>query len=127
VINVFPKRLAKYLPAETQPDLMLIYNDISKQTSYPKGSPTRIAIEAAYGDAQMYMAIVATAVLVLALGAVLMWRGKPIIPSFKLSAQLLTPCRYQGQRVQASQGPRCVSGGCSRDGRACCTCLQQKC
>jgi hypothetical protein len=130
--GVFPKRLAKYLPAETQPDLMLICGDINKQTSYPKGSPTRIAIEAAYGDAQMYMAIVATAVLVLALGAVLMWRGKPMIPSFKLHAQLLTPYIYQGKRVQASQGPRCVSGGCctclfrSRDGRACCTCLRQK-
>ena len=76
--GIFPKRLAKYLPAETQPDLMLIYGDINKQTLYPKGSRTRMAIEAAYGDAQMYMAIVSTAVLIIALGAVLMWRGKKL-------------------------------------------------
>lgn len=92
--GIFPKRLAKYLPAETQPDLMLIYGDINKQTSYPKGSRTRMAIEAAYGDAQMYMAIVSTAVLIIALGAVLMWRGKTATPNFDFSAQILTLCRH---------------------------------
>ena len=118
--GVFPRKLAKYLPAETQPDLMLIYGDIDKQTSYPKGSPTRIAIEAAYGDAQMYMAIVATAVLIIAFGAVLMWRGKSLIPSSRLSAQILTPCRYQSQGVQASQGPCFVGGGCRTTSRPQC-------
>lgn len=74
--GVFPQKLAEYLPAEAQPDLMLIYGDITKQISYPKGSPTRIAIDRAYGDSQRYMAIASTSVLVIALGAVLMWRGK---------------------------------------------------
>ncbi|KAJ4985260.1 siderophore iron transporter [Stagonosporopsis vannaccii] len=72
--GVFPKKLAEYLPAEAQGDLMAIYGNIVVQTSYPKGTPIRNAIERAYGDSQRYMAIASTAVLVIALGAVLMWR-----------------------------------------------------
>lgn len=43
--GVFPKKLAEYLPAEAQGDLMTIYAGILTQTSYPKGPSTRIAIE----------------------------------------------------------------------------------
>ncbi|KAH6620173.1 siderophore iron transporter [Boeremia exigua] len=72
--GVFPAKLAEYLPAESQPHLMAIYGDIVVQTSHPKGSPTRTAIEHAYGDSQRYMSIASTAVLAIALGAVMMWR-----------------------------------------------------
>lgn len=74
--GVFPKKLAKYLPAEAQGDLTKIYSDIVVQLSYPKGTPTRTAIEHAYADSQRYMATMATAVLVIALGAVMMWKGE---------------------------------------------------
>lgn len=73
--GVFPKRLAAYLPAEAQGSLLTIYADINEQLSYPKGSATRHAIEMAYGDAQKYMNIGGTAVLVLAIPAVMVWRN----------------------------------------------------
>ncbi|KAF2625926.1 hypothetical protein BU25DRAFT_432503 [Macroventuria anomochaeta] len=47
---IFPAKLAEYLPAEVQSSLMAIYADIVTQTSYPKGTPTRITIARAYRD-----------------------------------------------------------------------------
>lgn len=80
--GVFPDRLAHYLPAESQGNLTAesqgnltaIYGDITVQMSYPQGTPTRIAINAAYGDAQKAMLIAATAVQAISFVAVLLWR-----------------------------------------------------
>ena len=72
--SVFPKKLAEYLPAEAQAKLTAIYGDISTQLSYPVGSPTRDAINRAYGDAQKYMLIGGTCVLAVAIVAVAVWR-----------------------------------------------------
>lgn len=73
-MGVFPKRLAQYLPEESAGDFALIYGDLTQQLSYPVGSPTRDAINQAYGDAQRYMLISATAVLALAFVCVAVWR-----------------------------------------------------
>ncbi|KAF2271118.1 MFS general substrate transporter [Lojkania enalia] len=72
--GVFPEKLALYLPPETKDQAATIYSDIVTQLSYPKGTPTRHAIERAYGDAQRYMNIGATAILALGLVSVFMWR-----------------------------------------------------
>lgn len=72
--GVFPKRLAEYLPEEAQANLTMIYGDLVTQLSYPVGSPTRTAINHAYGDAQKLMIIAATAVLAIAVVAVAFWR-----------------------------------------------------
>ena len=72
--GIFPDRLARYLPAEEQGNLTTIYGDITVQYGYPMGSPTRIAINQAYGDAQGYMIIAATAVLAIGVVAVACWR-----------------------------------------------------
>ncbi|KAK2740111.1 MFS siderochrome iron transporter 1 [Myotisia sp. PD_48] len=72
--GVFPKKLAEYLPAESQGNLTSIYGDIKVQMSYPLGSPTRIAINKAYGDAQKFMLIGATAILAVAVVSVVVWR-----------------------------------------------------
>ncbi|KAH6673434.1 putative siderophore iron transporter mirB [Halenospora varia] len=72
--GVFPKRLAEHLPQEAQANLTMIYGSLVTQMSYPVGSPTRIAINRAYGDAQKYMIIGATAVLAIAVVAVAFWR-----------------------------------------------------
>lgn len=72
--NVFPQKLAAYLPADAQADLASIYGDITVQTSYPVGSPTRDAINHAYGDAQKDMLIASTAVMVISWVAVAFWR-----------------------------------------------------
>lgn len=72
--GVFPVKLMEYLPEESQSNFTEIYGDLVTQKSYPVGSATRDAIERAYGDAQKNMLIVATAVLVLAIGATAVWR-----------------------------------------------------
>jgi hypothetical protein len=72
--NLFPKRLAEYLPVEELQNLPLIVGDITTQLSYPEGSAARIAIQRAYGSAQSVM--VGTALASWAIGAlgVVMWR-----------------------------------------------------
>ncbi|OIW26996.1 MFS general substrate transporter [Coniochaeta ligniaria NRRL 30616] len=72
--GVFPKKLGQYLPAESQGNLTSIYGSLTVQMSYPMGSPTRNAINQAYGDAQKTMLIAATVVQVLSFIAVFFWR-----------------------------------------------------
>ncbi|KAL3421168.1 MFS siderophore iron [Phlyctema vagabunda] len=64
--NTFPQALARYLPDADLPDVDLIYSDLATQLSYPVGSPTRIAIQQAYGYAQERMLIAGTAIISLA-------------------------------------------------------------
>lgn len=75
----FPKKLAEYLPTSELPNLSLIYVDITVQLSYAVGSPARIAIQHAYGDAQMLMLVAGTAVWVVGIVAVVMWRDIRVI------------------------------------------------
>ncbi|PVH89957.1 MFS general substrate transporter [Cadophora sp. DSE1049] len=77
--NILPNKLAQYLPAEDLPNLIMIYADITTQLTYPIGSPTRLAIQHTYGDAQRSLLIAATTVWVLAVLAVLMWRDIKVI------------------------------------------------
>jgi MFS family permease len=72
--GVFPTKLQEYLPAETKGEWATIYGDITVQMSYEMGTPTRNAINAAYGDAQKTMLIAATAVQAISIVAVLVWR-----------------------------------------------------
>lgn len=72
--GVFPKKLGEYLPAESQKNLAAIYGDIQIQLLYPVGNPTRDAINRAYGDAQKYMLIAATAILTVGIVSIAVWR-----------------------------------------------------
>ena len=69
---VFPERLQRYLPAGA--DYEGIYSSLETQLSYPVGDATRTAIGRAYGDAQKYMLIAATAVHLISFIAVIVWR-----------------------------------------------------
>ncbi|KAF2643168.1 MFS general substrate transporter [Massarina eburnea CBS 473.64] len=73
-IGVFPNRLAKYLPLESQKNATAIFASLNTQLSYPKGDPTRKAIDNAYGDAQMYMCTASCAVLMIGIFATTMWK-----------------------------------------------------
>lgn len=73
--DIFPKSLVMYLPDEEHEHLMMIYSDLTMQLSYEIGSPTRLAIQQAYGEGQKYLYTAATASLALAVVAVLMWRN----------------------------------------------------
>ena len=72
--DVFPVKLALYLPAETLPELPAIYGDLSAQLMYPVGSATRLAIQHAYGDSQQMMLIAGTAIWAVRFGVALVWR-----------------------------------------------------
>ncbi|KAH6981579.1 hypothetical protein BKA56DRAFT_485308 [Ilyonectria sp. MPI-CAGE-AT-0026] len=77
--DVLPKKLAEYLPAEELPNLSIIAMDIVTQLSYPIGSPTRLAIQHAYGDAHKYLFTAGTVVWALGIVGVLMWRNINIV------------------------------------------------
>ncbi|KAL8943411.1 MAG: hypothetical protein Q9211_001000 [Gyalolechia sp. 1 TL-2023] len=77
--DVFPTKLVEYLPASELPNRPIIYADITTQLSYAVGSPARIAIQHAYGDAQMAMLIAGTAVWAVGIVAVCMWRDINVI------------------------------------------------
>ncbi|KAI5284420.1 hypothetical protein KEM54_001346 [Ascosphaera aggregata] len=75
--STFPQKLKEYLPESERGDSALvkkIYGSLEMQTSYPKGSPERNAIDMAYGDAQKMMTIAATAILVLSWASVMLWK-----------------------------------------------------
>ncbi|RXG42820.1 hypothetical protein VDGE_09805 [Verticillium dahliae] len=76
--NVFPVKLAEYLPVEAQPELFNIYAMLEAQLMYPVGTPTRIAIQKAYADAQSMMLTGGTAVWVLAVVGVAIWRNTDV-------------------------------------------------
>lgn len=65
--GTLPGALQRFLPEETLPDWQTIYEDLDTQLSYPKGDPTRYAIEKAYSLAQQHMVICGTAVMALSL------------------------------------------------------------
>ncbi|KAH7110322.1 hypothetical protein B0J11DRAFT_599433 [Dendryphion nanum] len=77
--NTLPKKLLEYLPADELPNLITIYADITTQLSYPIGSPTRVAIQRAYGDAQFGLLTTGTVVWVIEFVAVIMWRDINVI------------------------------------------------
>ncbi|KAK3202588.1 hypothetical protein GRF29_154g115386 [Pseudopithomyces chartarum] len=72
--QTFPTRLAAYLPEEDMPNYVMIYADITMQLAYPPGTPTRLAIQKAYGDSQKYLFIAATCAWALAVVGTLMWK-----------------------------------------------------
>lgn len=61
--NTFPRALERYLPPSDMPDFDSIYGDLSTQLSYPMESPTRLAIQQAYGYAQEKMLIAGTCIM----------------------------------------------------------------
>ncbi|KAL5334603.1 hypothetical protein BJX70DRAFT_402413 [Aspergillus crustosus] len=76
--DIFPKRLAQYLPIEAQGNLLMIYGSIDVQISYPVGSPARIAIQRAYADAQEMMLTTGTAIWALGIVGVMLWRNTDV-------------------------------------------------
>ncbi|KAJ4244217.1 hypothetical protein NW762_014599 [Fusarium torreyae] len=73
--GIFPAKLMKYLPSSALDNFANIYGDMTVQSSYPIGSPTRDAIEHAYGDAQRLMLIAACSLYTITLVSVMMWKS----------------------------------------------------
>ncbi|CAO2658379.1 Nn.00g061020.m01.CDS01 [Neocucurbitaria sp. VM-36] len=73
--GIFPARLTANLPAEAMENFALIYGDMTTQSSYPVGSPTRDAINLSYAETQRYMLITATCIYTLLIFSVAMWQN----------------------------------------------------
>ncbi|KAJ5261337.1 Major facilitator superfamily domain general substrate transporter [Penicillium angulare] len=74
--NVFPKNLIAGLPAASKADWNTIYiGGYVAQMEYPMGSEIRNAIDAAWGDSQKYICIVATAAVALGWPCIAIWRN----------------------------------------------------
>lgn len=63
--NTFPVALERYLPADAMDNFDAIYEDLDTQLSYAVGTPTRLAIQQAYGYAQTRMLAAGTGVMAL--------------------------------------------------------------
>lgn len=72
--GIFPQKLHQYLPESAESNFDAIYGDLTTQSSYPVGSPTRDAIDRAYGDTQRLMLIASTCLYSIALFSILMWK-----------------------------------------------------
>ena len=72
--GLFPSRLLEYLPEETKGNFTEIYGSLPVQLSFEPGSPTRDALNAAYGEAQKWMLVSSTAIQVISIISVLAWR-----------------------------------------------------
>ena len=74
--GTFPEALAQRLPDSAKGDVAAIYaGGYLEQMKYPVGSPERNAINYAWGDSQKYNSIAATAVLVLGIPAIAIWKN----------------------------------------------------
>ncbi len=74
--NTFPQALLSALPAESVADATTIYlGGYTAQLEYPVGNATRTAINYAWGYSQKYECIAATAILVLGIPAIFMWKN----------------------------------------------------
>ncbi|RFU77962.1 siderophore iron transporter mirb [Trichoderma arundinaceum] len=87
--SIFPIKLAEYLPPDEQPNLISIYSMLEVQLSYPVGTPTRIAIQRAYGDAQSMMLIAGTAIWALGFVGVAIWRNNNIKNIKQVTGQVI--------------------------------------
>lgn len=65
--NSFPQALAGLLPEADLENIDSIYGDLTVQLSFDRGTPTRIAIEQAYGIAQRRMLIAGLCIMSLTL------------------------------------------------------------
>ncbi|OAA68549.1 Major facilitator superfamily domain, general substrate transporter [Niveomyces insectorum RCEF 264] len=70
--GVFHDSLKKYLPPDAP--IENIYGSLYTQLAYKKGTPIRMAISQAYGDAQKYMLITSVCLLGAALVCAAFWR-----------------------------------------------------
>ncbi|CAG7943521.1 unnamed protein product [Penicillium salamii] len=72
--NTFPKALQMYLPESVMDNFENIYEDLATQTSYPMGSEVRLAIQRAYGYAEVRMLSAGLGIMALAIAWTIMIR-----------------------------------------------------
>lgn len=86
--GVLPKKLSANLPDIDQADLLLIYESLPTQLSFPPGTAERLAIQHAYGDAQRGLLIAGTVFWVIGIAAVLLLRDIKVIGIHQTKGQV---------------------------------------
>ncbi|KAK3997897.1 putative siderophore iron transporter [Cladorrhinum sp. PSN332] len=72
--SVFKQSLVDHLPVEEQGNMTTIFSSLPVQLSYEIGTPTRTAIQNAYGNAQKYMIIASAVIQIISVISVIVWR-----------------------------------------------------
>ncbi|KAL6710301.1 hypothetical protein ACN47E_009247 [Coniothyrium glycines] len=73
--GIFPDRLRANLPASAMDNFANIYGDLTVQSSYAIGSPTREAINDSYGETQRLMLIAAVCIYSTMLFSIALWQN----------------------------------------------------
>ncbi|PYI28997.1 MFS transporter [Aspergillus indologenus CBS 114.80] len=73
--GIFPVKLRSLLPASTEADWSTIYGSLDVQQSYARGTPTRDAIDSAYGETQRLMLITATCLYLITWSSCFFWKN----------------------------------------------------
>lgn len=73
--NLMPGKIRKYLPDNLKDQWQEIYGDMTKQTSYPKGSAARDGIIQAYGDVQRILCITGVCFVPLIFVTMAFWKN----------------------------------------------------
>ncbi|KAH8668492.1 major facilitator superfamily domain-containing protein [Xylariales sp. PMI_506] len=76
--STLPNALAELLPNLSAAELAALCSDLKKQLSYPMGDPVRTAIISAYDTAQVKMCITGTAISLIQIIAVIMWKDAKV-------------------------------------------------
>lgn len=71
--GTFKKALERHVPKTVNVDM--VYSSLYAQLSYPPGTPERLGIAKAYGDAQKIMCITSVAILTGCFASIVMWRN----------------------------------------------------
>ena len=72
--GTFKNNLRRFLPPSELANADMIYQDLTRQLSYPAGSPARLAIQNAYGESQKWQLTATVASLSFMIPCVLAWR-----------------------------------------------------
>ncbi|THV48775.1 hypothetical protein BGAL_0228g00090 [Botrytis galanthina] len=86
--GILPNELSANFPDIDQADLLLIYESLPIQLSFPPGTAERLAIQHAYGDAQRGLLIAGTVFWVIGIAAVLLLRDIKVIGIHQTKGQV---------------------------------------
>ncbi|KAJ5082755.1 hypothetical protein N7532_011798 [Penicillium argentinense] len=73
--GIFPVKLKRFLPDSAQGDFANVYGSLDIQQSFDKGTPTRDAIDHAYGETQRLMLITATCLYLITWTSCFCWKN----------------------------------------------------
>ena len=87
--STLPTALRELLPDISAEELFLLCSDLKKQLSYPMGHPIRDAVILAYDQAQVKMCISGTAIALLQVVGLVLWKDVRVSQSKQVTGKVL--------------------------------------